>query len=500
MIFCKNIVSLLLVLVLTLCFFVGCVSSVSNNEISSQSEVTSDQTESSGSSKSPSNDSSKSSSVQSVVSNTSMPIVISDEQRKLYRPTSLTISFYDISSQKYGFTYNTDEMPVQPVIQVCEGKVFSEKNCKEYVVNATKSTTYNTTETEFFVCKSEITLKPDTQYTYRAYDKGAKIGTEPTTLKTGNPKRSSFSFSHISDTQVATKDTDPVHSAIGTGKELEQILSAINKTNPNAAFLLHTGDIVQYSYESYWDNMIDYNFKSLSTIPIVPTAGNHDTPDYKGYDVISKRFNIKAPNKDTTRGCYYYFDYGEVRFIVLNTNETDSSYKLLKSQYDWLKSVLESNNNKWTIVSMHNPMYSVGKWVQNDEQNEKSLSIRAQLYKLFAKYNVDLVLQGHDHTYSKTYPIDVYGKGDTAAEYEVIDSVKYTVNPNGVIYAVHGASGNQSRNKSGTPDEKIYEIFGKSNNNSWANITVDEDKITVNVMYLENGTPKVWDSYGIIKR
>ena len=52
----------------------------------------------------------------------------------------------------------------------------------------------------------------------------------------------------------------------------------------------------------------------------------------------------------------------------------------------------------------------------------------------------------------------------------------------------------------GVTDENIYEIYGESHNNSWANITVENNKLTVKIMYLENGQPKLWNSYGILKK
>lgn len=414
-----------------------------------------------------------------------------------YKPECLTLSFYDISASSYGFTYNTKNEPMAPVIQVCEGKTFKENGFKEYAVTVNKYESLDIRPLERWLCKANIALKANTQYTYRAYDKVAQIGSDPATFKTGDSKAKSFSFVHVSDTQVATADEHPLHSAIGTGAAFGKTLEGIKKSNPNPAFLLHTGDIVQNVHEPYWRSMIDDNNKYLSNVPFMAASGNHEA---SGTDAIFNHFNFNAPEQDTSKGLYYYFDYGDARFIVLNTNLLDGTSKIPQSQYNWLKRTLESNTKKWTIVSMHNPIYSVGKWVQDEELNATSLKLRDQLFKVFARYNVDLVLQGHDHTYSKTYPISIEGKADLEAKYETINSVKYTVNPNGVIYAVNGTSGTQNRKPYKTPDKNVYEIFGESNTNSWANITVENDKLTVKVMYLDNGTPKLWNSYGIIKK
>lgn len=494
--------SLLICLVMLFSICCSCKGDVADDSSATQSAVSSETTSIDDSDETESElESELSSSAESAV--TSSNIVIDSVTRDRIKPVSLTVSLYDPESGIYGFNWNSEKKPQEPVVQVCEGKVFDESKCKEYPVTVTSfsvTRTANTKAEYYYISKAQVPLKANTDYTYRAYDKYAKIGSEPAVFKTGNPKASSFTFVHISDTQIATGENDTMHYAAGTGKDFEKVLQGIKKSVSDAAFLLHTGDIVQYSYESYWDNMINNNFKLLSNLPIMPAAGNHDSPEYRGKDAIVKHFNINAPKQDTEKGIFYYFDYGDVRFITLNTNLISATGKLEQTQINWLKRVLESNTKKWTIVSMHNPMFSVGKYVQHDESNEKSLAIRAQLYKIFARYNVDLVLQGHDHTYSKTYPVLQDGTIDNNPDYEMVGSVKYTVNPKGVIYAVHGTSGNQSRKPYGDPDKNVYEIFGESHDNSWANITVENNKLTVKIMYLENGQPKLWDSYGILKK
>ena len=493
-----RISALLICLVMLFSICCSCKGDVTDNSSVTQSIVSSETTSIDDSDET---ESELSSSVESSV--TSSNVVIDSVTRDRIKPVSLTVSLYDPTSGVCGFNWNSEIKPKEPVVQVCEGKVFDESKCKEYPATVTSfsvTRAANAKAEYYYISKAQVPLKANTNYVYRAYDKYAKIGSEPAVFKTGNPKASSFTFAHISDTQIATSENDTMHYAAGTGKDFEQVLKGIKKSASDAAFLLHTGDIVQYSYESYWDNMIDYNFKYLSGLPIMPAAGNHDTSEYKGKDVIVKHFNLNAPQQNAEKGLFYYFDYGDVRFIVINTNAIDSAGKLEQTQYNSIKRTLESNTKKWTIVSMHNPMFSVGKWGQNDEQNGKSLIIRDQLYKLFARYNVDLVLQGHDHTYSKTYPVLQDGSIDNKPEYETIGSVKYTVNPKGVIYAVHGTSGDQSRKPYGVTDENIYEIYGESHNNSWANITVENNKLTVKIMYLENGQPKLWNSYGILKK
>jgi 3',5'-cyclic AMP phosphodiesterase CpdA len=89
----------------------------------------------------------------------------------------------------------------------------------------------------------------------------------------------------------------------------------------------------------------------------------------------------------------YYVDYQGVRFVMLNSNER------LHEQADWMEKLLASNSNKWTIVTFHHSIYSMAKERDNKE-------VRDAFLPIFDKYHVDLVLQGHDHAYARSYKLN----------------------------------------------------------------------------------------------
>ena len=72
--------------------------------------------------------------------------------------------------------------------------------------------------------------------------------------------------------------------------------------------------------------------------------------------------------------------------------------KNLKSSLLGLKWFWPSNKQKWTIISLHQPIYSMGK-------NRDKRKTRNSFLNIIDKFNVDLVLQGHDHVYSRTYKL-----------------------------------------------------------------------------------------------
>ncbi len=421
-----------------------------------------------------------------------------------YTPKSITITFNDSSCKSYGFAWNTENRPINSFLQISKGSSFDEKNFKEFKVQSTSYASYSYGEEKIYPWYSKAVaenLSPNCQYTYRICDKTVGYYGKAVTFKTASPKNESFSFIHFSDSQVDGKNENTQNCGEGTGKLFEQTLNSATKINPNYDFLLHTGDIVEWGkYESYWTNMIDYNDKFFSTKIFNVLTGNHAI-SYRGGTFESyKHFNVDLTNQDYRNGIYYYFDYGNARFIMLNSNSLNDN-KLDIKQYNWLIEKLENNPNKWTIVCTHHALYSPGSWGSDPSKYQIAMGLRSQLSDIFAKHGVDLVIQGHDHVYSKTYPIGQYEKPQTNCTYENIAGIKYNVDPKGTIYVMHGSAGNQTRTPyKDSASTGLYEISKPSSPCSFANITVDNEKITVSIYNSpDKNIQNLVTSYGIKK-
>ena len=416
-----------------------------------------------------------------------------EEEKKAYKPISLTLSLYDAENSIYGFTYNTRNKPLKPVIQIQKGNTLTE-NCQEYTAEYSKYTSYNPDNSTFnyYVVKAEITLEQGATYTYRAYDKQVEVGTENATFTTKNTNATSFTFSHVSDSQTKASD----HYAAGTGSFFAQTLSQIT----NSDFILHTGDVVEYGkYETYWTAILDDNFSYLSKIPVMAVSGNHEAryDGHSGTDETFKHFNYKLPTQSSTaNGIFYSFIYGNTKFIMINSEDL-SGNALKAEQYTWLQNELANNTCKWTIVAMHNPIYSVGKWGSDPSKNYICLALRNQLQGLFNQYGVDLVLQGHDHAISRTFPIN--GQGLPQSENLITENgIEYSVSPSGVIYLMNGPAGNQALSPYATNDI-LYKYAQASYARSWADFEIDNDKITVTIKYFDGNNVNVYYSWGIKK-
>ena len=129
-------------------------------------------------------------------------------------------------------------------------------------------------------------------------------------------------------------------------------------------------------------------------------------------------FPVEEGIEDALKETVYAIDYQGVRFISLNSNEA------IKSQIPWLRSVLEDNPNRWTVVTFHHPVFSPA----SDRDNAE---LRNLWKPILDEFKVDLVLNGHDHTYART------GQVDASALLNVPTGYQQAYDPNiGTVYVV----------------------------------------------------------------
>lgn len=406
-----------------------------------------------------------------------------EEEKVPYTPTSLTMTLYDTETSVYGFTYNTQSKPLKPVIQVSMDANFT--NYNEYEASVTMATSYVEDGGSFtyYIAKAEVPLEVGKTQYYRAYDKHVNVASEIGEITPKDTKSTAFSFAHVSDSQ---------DSSSAFGEVLKNLTGKMD-------FLVHTGDVVENSkWEAEWKAMLNSNFEYLANLPFMAISGNHETTyNNYGVDETFKHFNNNIPTQASTRTGYFYsFVYGNTKFIMLNTNDLTGN-KLKDEQYNWLVNELENNDCTWTVVGMHNPMYSVGKYGMEESRNGICLALREQLQGIFAQYGVDIVLQGHDHVISRTYPIDANGQAQTET-WTTVEGVSYSVDPNGVIYVMNGPAGAQTRDPYGE-DTSLYYYSGTSKARSWAEFAIDGNKMVVTVKYYDGRRVQIYHEWGIEK-
>ena len=117
--------------------------------------------------------------------------------------------------------------------------------------------------------------------------------------------------------------------------------------------------------------------------------GNHDIQTAGGV------FEIQDPAFGMP-GRYYAWRLGPVRFTMLDSNNLDPV------QLDWMRARLEdARAAPWSVVVFHHPVFSGGAKYGNTEGFDDLLG------STFARTGVDLVLNGHEHVYSRGEDDDV---------------------------------------------------------------------------------------------
>ena len=174
------------------------------------------------------------------------------------------------------------------------------------------------------------------------------------------------------------------------------------------AFILNTGDLVAQGseYEQWKPQYFDPLRGVSEHIPIFPCLGNHERNAIHYYNYHS------VP--DDQGEVYYSFDYGNAHIISLNSNAQDAPFELGEKQTEWLIEDLKKHKDAtWKFVYFHHPLF----------RSHPTRGVTAQRWvwqPVFEEYGVDLVLNGHDHYYMRSYPIGSYSGEPKRGVYHLI--------------------------------------------------------------------------------
>ena len=231
-------------------------------------------------------------------------------------------------------------------------------------------------------------LEPDTLYAYRV--RGAEdVWSEWFQVRTA-PTEGPIEFLYVGDAQN------------GILSHWSRVVRGAFRTNPEARFFLHAGDLVNRGARDLeWAQW----FKAVGfihgMIPAIPVAGNHEydslgLPEEDRRRMLSMLWRPQFTLPETPelpaqlQETVYTIRYGSaLQVFVLDTMGGD-----LEAQARWLDAGLRESEATWRVVSMHHPIFSSGR-------NRDTPERRALLLPVLLRHEVDLVLQGHDHTYAR---------------------------------------------------------------------------------------------------
>ena len=320
-------------------------------------------------------------------------------------PRGISVTYYDDIYSR-GFTWSTnDSVKASKLLIVEKPEGVSESNVNwnnAKSIDASVTARTDADNLKWNIFKAHVlNLKPGATYLYKVgIEAGGFSEVGKLKIEDEEDKVDGLTFLHLTDSQESAKVSYEVWS---------DVLKAGKSKYPDSSFVAFSGDFTNFSYSSVvmkeWIWGLDTASNTLMNMPIAPSSGNHDTYDYAFVD----RFDIKwadfdkESDADILSGGNYYYTYGkDVLFVNLNTN-INVYYPESEKQLEWLREVLNQYKDcKWKIVQIHKGLMSTG----DHSNNYDVIYYRDKLCPIFAKYNVDLVLQGHDHVYTRSasYP------------------------------------------------------------------------------------------------
>ncbi|NLA43664.1 hypothetical protein GX865_06010 [Candidatus Saccharibacteria bacterium] len=170
------------------------------------------------------------------------------------------------------------------------------------------------------------------------------------------------------------------------------------EARPYARAVVHAGDLIDTeTSDSEWGEWHEAAAFSNQYLNVIASTGNHEYypgPELAKHWGAQFEYPLNGPaDQPTLAETVYYVDYQGVRFISLDSTQAMRADSRA-SQTAWLEEVLAENPNDWTVVSFHHPIFSVTSGRNNQ-------TIRDAWLPVFEQYDVDLVVQGHDHAYGR---------------------------------------------------------------------------------------------------
>ena len=253
-------------------------------------------------------------------------------------------------------------------------------------------------------------LQPGTTYSWRVgyADHWSEIGQ----FMTEEEEQDEYSFLIMSDSHIMNKTY--------VDEARRCALAAVN-TVPDAKFCCFPGDFVEdgdaNNSEWEWEQWFEKSFKPLlMKMPLVPTDGNHDDSpniNYTYHFNTDNYFNMAVTDKPQFEGITYSFVYGDVLFLVFSMQDFwresyDQKYRswsvyLSDHVGGWFRQQCHDNPDTHYRVSLaHFNLFSGS----DHSTDEEPPLFRTCMLPIFKECEIDVALQGHDHTYEVIGPVD----------------------------------------------------------------------------------------------
>ena len=395
-------------------------------------------------------------------------------------PASVVTTFVNSPKTTRAFTWYTDTSVTKTIVQaVAEDNYTDESAFTSANAIIAEGTNYKleiaADGTSRHIHKAELTgLNAGITYKYRVGD--GENWSSVFSFTTEEEDADSFTFFNITDTQ----DEDDAASSYS---RYANTLKYATDAYPEAEFIFHTGDVIQWNSTADYDEVYRVTRKYTTDLPSMITPGNHEldkdeigasrpfTINYvKGLDNFKSHYQFPDNGPDNGKQIIYSFDYGDAHFVVLDSNNKHVSEA---DQIEWLKKDLANTDKAWKIVSLH-----------HGPLNASGINSKPMLQAL-ADLEVDLVLFGHYHLYMRSNPIQVDANGNiTVGTATNVDGV-WQADTEGTVFHSAGCSAGVA----GDSSNSYFAVKNNTENDSlYTAITITEDSLTLKTHSVPNNT------------
>lgn len=347
-------------------------------------------------------------------------------------------------------------------------------------------------------------LEPGATYSYRivaTYDGGAREACAYGSFAVKTAKPETVTVVNINDVQ--TRDGSLYYKAAnacaaaattaGGADQIDFVLQGGDFFHMKGEKMTNVGVHSNSLNNTRWAMAAETVTPHFPAVPWVNVGGNHDDCAY--VFVASEAFALtNSPHaQGTTYVGGHSFTRGNVHFTTLPFNLMfDGKNYSADGMYEWLendlKASLADTNVRWRVVALHFGPYTTGDHAVSKDfgytETEAASNLIVRLTPMFAANRIDLVLQAHDHTYSKTVPYRWSGRGYTTSETdaatlnlspttETESGLTYDVDPKGTYYVSAGCVGRR------VGENVNYAKVGTTSSYTHRNLKVATGKVKV---------------------
>ena len=286
---------------------------------------------------------------------------------------TLTWSLDPRTTQTFAWTTALDDAAGS--LQVVRRADYKKSSWKKAVDIAAVVETFATnTDTVLLHSATASGLQAGTTYYYRLGSEGD--WSEPQQFTTEADKPKAVKFLVFGDSQSG-KASNPEYGP--WGKTIKNAYAA----NPDAAFFMNVGDLVEIGYDyAHWKNWYTAAQDVIEKLPAMAVPGNHETYDVADEShsslpiYFTKQLHLPMNGPKELAGQVYSFDYGNVHFAVLDSQEEEEGAyvaSMLEKEAAWLARDLAATKQPWKLVFFHRTPY-YNKATRSNENVKKAFA------------------------------------------------------------------------------------------------------------------------------